>query len=142
MKSLRTALSVESRNPFQIPFVRFAAQFIRQCRHVFFRQQRRLLRPRSRTEGERRPARYSHSQRFFPVHNSPRRRIRDSELIPICAHWYNTFSEILSFPPQSFAPSPPLHTCHDSASNPIKINSYKDFSHNSFRMNKYENSLR
>jgi hypothetical protein len=36
MKSLRTALSVESRNPFQIPFARFAAQFIRQGRHVFF----------------------------------------------------------------------------------------------------------
>src|SRR5438445_4518021 len=45
MKPLRAALPVKSRNPLQIPLRCLPAQLIRQRRHVFLRQQRRLLRP-------------------------------------------------------------------------------------------------
>src|SRR5579883_2052850 len=44
MKSLRSALPVKRRHPFQVPFRRLAAQLIRQGRNVLSREQRRLLR--------------------------------------------------------------------------------------------------
>src|SRR6266481_5175431 len=47
MKSPRSALPVKPRDPLQISLRRLAAQLIRQRRHVFLRQQRRLLRSRS-----------------------------------------------------------------------------------------------
>ena len=67
MKPLRPALPVKPRNPFEISLRRLPAQFIRQRRHILFRQQRRFLRRNPAAQQQRHGQSNAHSFHRFSL---------------------------------------------------------------------------
>jgi hypothetical protein len=82
MKSPRPALPVKPRYTLEIPLRRLPAQFIRQRRHIFFRQQRRFLRSHHPRE---------HSTRDNSARDNSRRHNHPSH-VPFLRAAHSTFN--------------------------------------------------